>query len=292
MTPLAKQAIYIHAQVTTQRILPMPEGPEIFLASRAVHAAVADQPIRLELLHPALKPKARELRGASIARVHARSKAVLTEFSNGMVLYSHNQLYGEWVVHKAGEALMKRQVRLVIHTAQHQVVLYSATDFAWLQSGQENAHPYLAKLGPEVLDAAVSASQIAKRLAQFPRRVMADALLDQHVLAGLGNYLRADILFVARVDPLRKIGSLTAAELLRVGKACKLLTKRSVQRAGVTRPWAQYLATRSGLDYEAARFYAFDREGAPCWECAVSIARVTQGGRGLFFCPRCQNVSV
>ncbi len=269
----------------------MPEGPEIFLASRAAHAAVANQPITLELLHPALKQKARALRGASIARVHARSKAMLTEFSSGVVLYSHNQLYGEWVVHKAGEALLKRQVRLVVRTAQHQVVLYSATDFAWLQVGQEHAHPYIAKLGPEVLDAAVNADHIAKRLAQFPRRVIADALLDQHVLAGLGNYLRADILFVARIAPLRKIGSLSAADLLRVGKACKRLTQRSVERAGVTRPWAQYIATRSGLGYEASRFYAFDREGAPCWDCAAPIARVTQGGRGLFFCPRCQGSS-
>jgi endonuclease VIII len=266
----------------------MPEGPEIFLASRAVHAAVAKQPVTLELLHPALKAKARPLQGASIARVHARSKAMLTEFSNGMVLYSHNQLYGEWVVHTLGEALLNRQVRLVIRTAQHQVVLYSATDFAWLQAGQEKAHPYIAKLGPEVLDAAVSAQHLAKRLAQFPRRVIADALLDQHVLAGLGNYLRADILFVARVAPLRKIGSLTHADLLRVGKACKLLTKRSVERGGVTRPWVQYMATRSGLNYEAARFYAFDREGSPCWDCAQPIVRIAHSGRGLFFCPKCQ----
>ncbi len=294
----------------------MPEGPEIFLASRAVHAAVAHQPIQLTLLHPSLKPQARALRGVSIARVYARSKAMLTEFSNGVVLYSHNQLYGEWVVHAKDDALLNRQVRLVIRTAAHQVVLYSATDFAWLQAGAEHAHPYIAKLGPEVLEPAVSAAQIARRLAQFPRRVIADALLDQHVLAGLGNYLRADILFVARVDPLCKIGSLTAVQLLRVAKACKQLTQRSVRRAGVTRPWSQYLAslaiagmnssaakaagagagTRTvaaehSASYESARFYAFDREGAPCWECAVPIARLKQGGRGLFFCPQCQRGS-
>ena len=274
----------------------MPEGPEIFLASRAVHAAVAQQPIELTLLHPKLKPQARALRGIQVARVYARSKAMLTEFSNGVVLYSHNQLYGEWVVHSKDEALLKRQVRLVINTAQHQVVLYSATDFAWLQAGAEHAHPYIAKLGLEVLDTSVSAAHIAKRLAQFPRRVIADALLDQHVLAGLGNYLRADILLVARVNPLGKIGSLTAAQLLRVAKACKQLTQRSVRQAGVTRPWAKYLSSKAAmaemntnLSYEAARFYAFDREGAPCWDCATPIVRVTQGGRGLFFCPTCQN---
>jgi endonuclease VIII len=269
----------------------MPEGPEIYLAARAVHDAVALQPCTLKLAHPPLASKARSLRGVKIVRVHARSKAMLTEFANGAVLYSHNQLYGEWVVHQAGEPLLTKQVRLVITTARHQVVLYSATDFAWLRTGQEDQHPYIAKLGPEVLSDQVSAAHIAQRLAAFPHRVIADALLDQHVLAGLGNYLRADILLVAKINPLRKINTLTPTELLRIAKACKTLTQRSVQRQGVVRPWAQYLAARKeGADYEAARFYAFDREGAPCWECATPIARITHSGRSLFYCPNCQGV--
>ncbi len=267
----------------------MPEGPEIFLAARAVHAAVASQPATLELRYPPLATKARALRGVPITRVHARSKAMLTEFANGVVLYSHNQLYGEWVVHKVGESLLAKQIRLVITTPTHQAVLYSATNFAWLTAGEEERHPYIAKLGPEVLSPTVSAQQIAQRLASFPRRVIADALLDQHVLAGLGNYLRADILLAARIHPLCKIGALSHAQLLRIGKLCKTLTQRSVQRAGVVRPWAQYLAARkAGALYEDARFYAFDRQGAPCWECATPIVRIAQGGRGLFYCPQCQ----
>jgi endonuclease VIII len=267
----------------------MPEGPEIYLAARAVHDAVAHQLCSIKLPYPPLAAKARSLRGVPIARVHARSKAMLTEFANGLVLYSHNQLYGQWVVHAANEPLFPKQVRLVITTAQHRAVLYSATDFAWLRAGEEDAHPYIAKLGPEVLSDQVSAVQIAIRLAAFPRRVIADALLDQHVLAGLGNYLRADVLLVAKINPLRKIASLSQSELLRIAKTCKTLTQRSVQRQGVVRPWAQYLSARkAGADYEAARFYAFDREGAPCWECATPIARIAHGGRGLFFCPKCQ----
>lgn len=267
----------------------MPEGPEIFLAARAVHEAVTEQPCTVKLVYPAIAAKARSLRGIQIRRVHARSKAMLTEFENGAVLYSHNQLYGEWVVHKAGEPLLKKQVRLSITTAKHQAVLYSATDFAWLQAGKEHAHPYIAKLGPEVLSADVSPAHLANRLAQFPRRVIADALLDQHIIAGLGNYLRADILLVARINPVRKIASLSPQELLRIGKASKALTQRSIKKRGVVRPWAAYQAsTRAGADYEQARFYAFDREGAPCWECGTPIARITQGGRGLFYCPACQ----
>ncbi len=267
----------------------MPEGPEIFLAARAVHAAVAQQPVAVAWHHPQLKPRARSLRGVPIVRVHARSKAMLTEFANGAVLYSHNQLYGEWVVHAAHQPLLAKQIRLVISTAQHRVVLYSATDFAWLKAGQEHLHPYIAKLGPEVLDSQVTAAQIAKRLALFPRRVIADALLDQHVVAGLGNYLRADILLTSQINPLRKIATLSDAELARIAKACKTLTQRSVQRNGVVRPWMQYQAARkAGQGYEAARFYAFDREGEPCWQCGAPIVRVAQGGRGLFYCPTCQ----
>lgn len=267
----------------------MPEGPEIFLAARAVHEAVAEQPCNIKLLHPSLTTKTRGLRDVQIKRVHARSKAMLTEFSNGAVLYSHNQLYGEWVVHGAGEPLLKKQVRLIIATAKHQAVLYSATDFAWLKLGKEHEHPYIAKLGPEVLSSEVNATHIANRLEQFPRRVIADALLDQHVLAGLGNYLRADILFVAKINPLRKISSLSKQELLRIGKAAKLLTQRSVQKRGVVRPWAAYqAATKAGADFEAARFYTFDRQGAPCWECNTPIERTTHSGRGLFYCAVCQ----
>ena len=269
----------------------MPEGPEIFLAARAVHSAVAKQQCTLELRHPALVPKMRSLRGVRIVRVYARSKAMLTEFANGLVLYSHNQLYGEWVLHKADDPLLAKQVRLIIRTARHQVVLYSATDFAWLRAGDEDRHPYIAKLGPEVLDSNVSAQEISRRLAQYPRRVIADALLDQRVIAGLGNYLRADILFVARVNPIRKIGELCASELLRIAKACKTLTRRSVQRDGVVRPWGEYLAARkAGAGVEAARFYVYDRGGAPCWVCATPITRATQGGRGLFYCTQCQNI--
>ncbi len=267
----------------------MPEGPEIYLAAQQVNQTVANRPIDLISDYPVLNSVVKKLKNVTIKNVRARSKAMLTEFSNGVILYSHNQLYGEWVVHSAEQDLLAKQVRLIIKTPQHRVVLYSATDFAWLTVDTIDSHPYLAKLGPEVLDPAVDFHLIATRLAQFPRRVVADALLSQQVLAGLGNYLRADILFVSKINPLTKIGALTPSQLTRLAKACKLLPKRSVEQAGVIRTNAQYKAGRkAGLDFEASRFYVFDREGQPCWDCASTITRVTQGGRGLFFCASCQ----
>jgi endonuclease VIII len=268
----------------------MPEGPEIFIAAKQIHSAVANQPIKLTLHYPSLAGKAKALKGAKISKVSARSKALLTEFNNGIVLYSHNQLYGQWVVHTLTEPNLNRQARLIIQTNDRRVVLYSATDFAWLTTENMHLHPYLAKLGPEVLSDSVTAHMISQRLLQFPRQVVAQALLNQQVLAGLGNYLRADILFVAGISPTKKIGELCAHKLSRLAKACKTLPLRSVKQAGVIRPLAQYrLSRKKGLDYEQARFYVFDREDQPCWHCGFTIARITQGGRGLFFCPACQS---
>ena len=275
----------------------MPEGPEIFRAARALHQTVANQPIRLVLSYPKLRSRAKALADVPIVRVSARSKAILTEFADGTVLYSHNQLYGEWRIHAPDEPLAARQVRLCIETADARAVLYSATDFAWLRVGEEDKHAYIAKLGPEVLSRDVSANMLATRLAEFPRRIVADALLDQNVIAGLGNYLRADILFVAGVDPRVRIAQLAPAALLKIASACKKLTARSVKQCGVVRPLAEYIAShqnkanhqaRGGGAYEASRFYVYNREGRACWTCGTKIRRVTQGGRGLFFCAACQ----
>ena len=267
----------------------MPEGPEIYRAARQVHAAVAGQPIEVTLLHPALAARSRVLKNATITRVHARSKAMLTEFSNGAILYSHNQLYGEWRIHSAGQDLLARQQRLVIATSKHRVVLYSATDFAWLRAGHEHEHPYIAKLGPEVLADGTTPALLAKRLASFPRRNLATALMDQGVLAGLGNYLRADILFVARLSPQLRLGDLSTAQLKNLANVIHQLTWRSVRHDGVLMPTLDYKKLRAqGDNYEAARFYVFDREGLPCRACRTPIARINLGGRGVFFCPQCQ----
>jgi endonuclease VIII len=269
----------------------MPEGPEIRRAAQAVHRAVAGQPLRMTLAHPTLAPMERALRGAVVESVRARSKAMLTCFSTGDVLYSHNQLYGEWVVDRPDEPLLARAIRLVLDTGAQRAVLYSATDLAWLRRGEESRHPYLARLGPEVLDEAVGVREIAARLALFPRRRLADALLDQHVLAGLGNYLRSEIAFVARLDPWRRLGELSDAERHRLASAVQQITHRSFRTDGVCVPTALYRAERkAGASYEAARFHVFDRAQQPCRACGATIERGTLGGRKLFVCVACQSV--
>jgi endonuclease-8 len=278
----------------------MPEGPEIYRAAAALDRAIANKRIEVALHYPSLKRRAKRLQGARIVRVYSRSKALLTEFDNGDVLYSHNQLYGEWQIHDRHEPLLARQVRLIISTMSQRAVLYSATEFAWLHRDRIDLHPYIAKLGPEVLSPEVSVATVASRLSAFPRRVVADALLDQAVIAGLGNYLRADALFVSRIDPFARIGELSNTELQRLARACIQLTRRSVVQAGVVRSLTDYrraLRVESKVHgvnraHERSRFYVFDREDQPCWQCGTRISRVDRGGRGVFFCTSCQGVNV
>lgn len=270
----------------------MPEGPEIRRAAQALNTALVGRPVRIQWLHPALQARAEALKGAQVTAVRARSKAMLTTFSTGDVLYSHNQLYGEWVVSRHDEALLSRAPRLIADTPEHRVVLYSATDFAWLRLGEEDRHPYLARLGPEVLDEDVTARGVAARLALFARRRVADALLDQGVLAGLGNYLRSEICFVARLNPWRRLGDLSEPERHRLARATLDLTRRSFRHGGVCVPDADYRRWRAaGADYEGARFHVFDRAGQPCRVCGQAIERAPLGGRAVFCCVACQLVA-
>src|SRR5689334_15379056 len=110
----------------------MPEGPEIRRAADALAAAVVGEPLAKVWFHdPALKKYERVLRGRRIESIEPRGKALLTRFDNGLTLYSHNQLYGVWRVAKAGERpRTRRSLRVALETAEHAILLYSATDIS------------------------------------------------------------------------------------------------------------------------------------------------------------------
>ena len=140
--------------------------------------------------------------GRKVKRVRPRGKALLTELSD-LAIYSHNQLYGRWFVVERGEELQTgRQLRLALHTRRHACLLYSASDIEVLRAGDVESHSFISKLGPDVLDEATTDQTIATRYAepQFQGRQLGSLLLDQGFLAGLGNYLRSEILFCARAS--------------------------------------------------------------------------------------------
>jgi len=275
----------------------MPEGPEI--RRQAVELArvlVGNEIERVEYRVPALARRARSLGGEAVTGVTSHGKAMLLAWSNGLTHFSHNQLYGAWrVIPRARlDALAAERaasIRVIVATRSAAAVLLSATSIELLTDRELRVQPYLAKLGPDVLDRSTTPALVRARLAEaaFARRSLAALLLDQSFLAGLGNYLRSDILHLSRLRHGRRPADLRAPVIERLADAILALPRQSLRTGGTTNDLALARRLRAeGVPGRARRFRVYDRAGEPCWTCGTTIRRVDVGGRGIYFCPRCQ----
>ena len=271
----------------------MPEGPEIHRAADALSAVLAGQTlIRAWFAFPELKSHEKHLTGRKVLGVEARGKAILTRFDNGWTLYSHNQLYGQWRVLAAGEeAKTTRSLRVALETDQHRALLYSASDIEMIRDEELDQQPYLARLGPDALDPATTLDDIRTQLvdSRFRGRSLAALLLDQGFVAGMGNYLRAEVLFEAGIAAHHRPRDLDDDARERLANALLAIPRHSYRTRGIERIGA---GMRGDLQYdEGERFHfkVFGGDGKPCEHCGTTIVRSEAAGRRLYACPRCQS---
>ncbi|MEO1247401.1 MAG: endonuclease VIII [Pseudomonadota bacterium] len=271
----------------------MPEGPEIRLAADEIAKVLLDETVvELEFGLPRLKRFVKPLKGRVVTAVDTRGKAMLTRFDNGLTLYSHNQLYGRWYTAKR-PALPDtgRSLRVALHTQTHSALLYSASDIEVLTPQQLERHPFLNRVGPDILDRGLTTDDVAKRLLdpRFRNRSLGSLYLDQAFLAGNGNYLRSETLHVARVHPAAKPSQLDARRLRELARLTLTISRRSYRTRGITVvPEIDKTLRAKGLPFERRRFYVFGRAGQPCRTCRQKIRITTVGSRRLYLCPRCQ----
>ncbi len=271
----------------------MPEGPEIRRAADKIEAVLKDQVIEdIAFGLPRLKRYAAQLRGHRVTHIETRGKALLTHFDNGLAIYSHNQLYGVWQTCKRGKLpATKRQLRLALHTAANSALLYSASDISVWQQDALDEHPFLARIGPDILAPALTWQDVAKRLRSkaFAGRSLSALYLDQQFLAGLGNYLRSEILFAAGIDPAARPKDLNQNQLNKLARQTLSVSHRSYKSGGVTLPDKQYRWLRNeGLNHAQARFMVFGRANLPCHVCGTKIKRSEAGARRIYRCADCQ----
>ncbi len=272
----------------------MPEGPEIRLEADRIAAVLEGEIIEAaRLTQPHLRRRARQLVGARVAAVETRGKAMLTRFDNGLVLYTHNQLYGRWYVRKRGQLPeTRRTLRVALHTARGSALLYSASQIELLCTADLASHPFLSRLGPDALDSTLDWRTLAARLDEprFRSRALGALYLDQGFLAGIGNYLRSEILYFAGLDPRRRPRDLSRGERNRLARQSLLVTRRAYETRGITNPPRRVAALkRAGAKRGAYRFAVFAREGRPCHVCASTVVRTRMGSRRLYWCPACQD---
>ena len=269
----------------------MPEGPEIRRAADRLAEAVAGEPlVRAQFAFPALKRFERELAGRRIQSITPRGKALLTRFDHGWTMYSHNQLYGVWKTAAPGERpATTRSLRVALETARSAILLYSASDVSMWPSDEVESHPFLLTLGPDVLDPELEAGAVAERLRApaFRGRALGSLLLDQRFLAGMGNYLRSEVLFAAGLHPKQRPKDLDDRQLARLARILLDIPRLSYSTRGIVQAGgmrSDYLADTA----DGFRFQVFARAGEPCPACGTPVERMMSGSRRLYLCPACQ----
>lgn len=269
----------------------MPEGPEIRRAADRLAKAVAGKPLtNVWFARDDLKQYEQPLVGQRIESFRPHGKALLTRFEGGLILYSHNQLYGVWKIAAPGARPdTKRSLRAAFDTARKSVLLYSASDISMWSEHDIASHPFLQKLGPDVLDPELTDAVVATRLQQprFNRRQLAVLLLDQGFLAGMGNYLRSEVLFAAGLDNHLRPCDLASNQILSLAEALLAIPRSSYRSRGI-RPARGMRADYLEANSAGFRFAVFDRAGEPCYTCGDIIIRREHGGRRLYLCPTCQ----
>jgi endonuclease-8 len=271
----------------------MPEGPEVAREADRIRAALGGERIEnVRFAFPALQRRAGRFSNARVESVRARGKAMLIEFDNELTIYSHNQLYGRWYVRKAGSLPpTNRQLRLVVEGPSKWALLYSASEIDVLDAKGVANHPYLAKLGPDALDSELDAESLRARLAAkpFARRQLGALLLDQGFVAGIGNYLRSEICFEARVHPTWRPTDLDSDRRRRLARAILRVSRRAYRSRGVTLPAERAKALREqGVSWRRARHWVFVRSGLPCRVCRTRIERFDLSSRRIYLCSGCQ----
>jgi endonuclease VIII len=274
----------------------MPEGPEVKRAANEISKAIADRPITsIFFAFSHLKLYEQILQGQTVQSVRSKGKAVLINLENQLTIYSHNQLYGKWVIRKAySYPATNRQLRLAIHNSSKSALLYSASAIEVLDQVAIALHPFLSNLGPDVLDETTTVEQVVQRLQDkhFYRRSFLSLLLDQHFLCGLGNYLRSEILFVAGLHPTYSPRDCTLEQLTQLAIAVIGITQQSYQTGGTTNNLELVAQLQQqGHHYSSYRHYVFNREGKPCFLCGTIILKAMSGRRRYYYCPRCQTLT-
>jgi endonuclease-8 len=271
----------------------MPEGPEIRRsADRVARAIEGRRACEVWFAHDHLAAWGRRLSGRRVEAVATWGKAMLVSFAGGHTVYSHNQLYGRWEIARRGvEPQTSRQLRLAVRGPEHSALLYSASDIDVIPTGRIDRYPRIARLGPDPLHASSTPTMVAERLlsARFARRRLGSLFLDQAFLAGIGNYLRSEVLWLARAHPGDRPVDLDAGRLTALGTAAIRLPRRSYRTRGATNSPKTAAALKArGLPRSRWRHYVFGQAGRPCPECGCEIQRIEVTGRRLYLCPACQ----
>lgn len=274
----------------------MPELPEVETVRRGLEPAFTNQIIaRAETLREGLRfpfPNAfaERITGRTILAVRRRGKFLLIDLSDDETLISHLGMSGSFRVMDRGvnDRAPGRHEHVILTMDSGQDVRYrDPRRFGFMDLWPTNglaSHPMLARLGPEPLDDAFDGERLFAALAGR-RTPVKTALLDQTVVAGVGNIYACEALFLAGISPRRLASSLGAKRSARLADAIKSVLRDAIASGGSS--LRDHIRTDGELGYFQHLFAVYDHEGEPCPGCTCGgvVKRIVQSGRSSFYCP-------
>lgn len=266
----------------------MPEGDTIFKAAKTLAGALEGKVVtRFWARAPQMGSiGTKRLIGQTVSLVEPRGKHLLIWFSPlDLALHTHMRMTGSWHLYRTGERWRKGRhlARAVIDVDGWTAVCFSAPVCELLSRAAVTAHPSLTGLGPDALDDHTDLTEARRRLDERGDVSIAEALLDQRVLAGVGNVYKCEVLFLHGVDPWTSVADLEPRLRDEILATAERLLKRNVLPGATMR-------TTTTADAGTGRFYVYGRTRRPCARCATPISRARQGeqGRLTYWCRRCQ----
>ncbi len=309
----------------------MPEGDTIFRAARTLHRALAGSVVRRFETQYAQLARVHDdapITGRSVEKVASRGKHLLIHFSGTgrrvpgagcdvpragcveepddagsrmstgrlavdgpLVLRTHMLMSGSWHIYRTGERWMRSpaSARIVIGTEAFVAVAFTVPVAEFVLAG--NVEEALARVGPDVLAPEFDAADAMARLAASARDTVAEALLDQRAVAGIGNVYKSELLFLARLWPFTPPAAVPHEQWSRLVRDARTLLRANVVDPTETGVLTYRGARRTtGRANPAERLYVYGRHGRPCRRCGTAILMRHHGehNRSTYWCPTCQ----
>ncbi|HEY3991104.1 MAG TPA: DNA-formamidopyrimidine glycosylase family protein [Acidobacteriaceae bacterium] len=279
----------------------MPEGDTIYRAARALGQALEGKVVTH--FETALAPLAAvdddtPVAARTVEKVESRGKWLLIHFSGDLILATHMRMSGSWHIYRTGERWHRprREMRVVVATAGFEAVAFHVPVAKFYTAHTLARSSAIAKLGPDLLGTEFAADDARARLLARADEEIANALLNQQVMAGLGNVYKSEVLFACGVHPFRLVSTLKPAEidciLDRARHFLEANVKDSADGGMVTYTGLRRTTRASGLyvDGPGARLWVYRRQGKECRRCgaAIRMRRQGRGARSTYWCPECQ----
>ena len=292
----------------------MPEGDTIFRAARTLNRALAGhEVVRFDAVFPALTRVHEDhpITGRQVERVSAAGKHVLMHFSalrqaqgapskqsesrgGGLVLRTHMRMNGSWHIYRPGERWRRprRDMRIVLATADFEAVGFNIPVAEFLDPRAMTRQDDLRLMGPDLLGESFDAAEALRRFRDRPELEVADALLNQRIVAGAGNVYKSEVLFLCGVNPFARVADVPDERLeAMLAMARKHLQANVIDPTAAIVTYRGFRRTTRRAD-PAERLYVYGRAGKPCRTCGTPIEIRAQGphARLTYWCPRCQRL--